>query len=192
MDIALAVDTTDTANLPAVKDFTKKLVTAIADSENAIHFSLLGYGATPATAASFRDLLSKQQMYGQIDGLTGGSGEPRIDLALAAIRKDHFSLEGGMRQGHPRYAIFISSGGNSASSGPLDEGIKNLRELDVKIAAVGASGGVDAAFLNQIATEDTLVFKANTPAELPGLVLTMKNQLCNSEYRLLITLILIS
>jgi len=186
MDITLAVDTTDTANLPAVKDFTKKLVTAIADSENAIHFSLMGYGATPTTATNFRDFLSQQQLHGLIDGLSGGGGEPRVDLALATLRKDHFSLEGGMRQGHPRYVVLISSGGNSASSGPLDEGIQNLRELDVKIAAVGASGGVNGAFLDQIAT-DKLVFKANAPAELPGLVQTMKNQLCNSKLLLFIT-----
>lgn len=185
MEIALAIDTSDSANLPAIKEFAKKLVTAVADTENAIHFSVMGYADTPTTMSTLGEYLSKQQTHGMIDAMSVGAGEPRVDLALAELRKAHFSLEGGVRQGHPRFALFITSKGNSPSSGDLAAPTQALSDVNVNIAAVGTNGAV-GSFVDSLVSKSEFAYKANSPAELQGLITGMKLSLCPGEYSFLL------
>jgi hypothetical protein len=183
MDIALAVDTSaGDADLPAIKAFTKDLVASIADSENAVHFGLLSYAETSKTISNFRDYVSQQQLNTMIDGITATAGrEARVDEALAGIEKDLFSLEGGMRQGHPRYTIFISSGGNSASSAKLDVASKNLQKLKVQMVSVATSSAVDDSFAGELNTADNFKFKAPSVADLRGIVPNIRKELCKGN-----------
>lgn len=54
-------------------------------------------------------------MYELIDNLPKTNDPQRkVDVALAAVIRDFFSLEGGTRRGHPRYLILISTGASSS------------------------------------------------------------------------------
>lgn len=183
MDIALAVDTTvGAADLPAIKTFTKDLVASIADSENTIHFSILTYADTSKTLGNFREYSSQQKLSKMIDSISASPGkDARVDIAVAGIEKDLFSLEGGMRQGHPRYAIFISSGGNSAASAKLSDASKGLKKLKVNMVSVATSGGVDDTFADDLAAPKNLRFKAPSAAALPGIVQNIRKELCKGR-----------
>lgn len=183
MDVAIAMDAT--SSIPD-QDFENQqriathIVNSIADAENSIHYGLLKYGATSQVVADFNRMASDAEIKQAIKSMKKtGDVERRIDTALTTISRGIFSLEGGMRQGHPRNIIFFTSGSSAAGSEDLVKSSKDLRDLGVKITAIGL-GNADEAFLKQLAGNDGLAIKVTQP-EVDSVWSRIQQSICAGE-----------
>lgn len=185
MDIAIAVDATSTTPEPefnGIKSFVTRVIHASADSENNIHYGLLKYGQSPQLLANFRQFESDAKFKKMIaDMQKTADTDRRLDFALQGIKNQIFSLQGGMRQGRPRYALVVVSGPNSPESGDLAEASRSLRALGVNIVAIASNGNVDNALLEQVASDPKLVFRATNPDDFNVIWNDIQNIMCSSK-----------
>jgi len=179
MDVAIAID--DTASDQAFenqKRIATHIVNSIASAENSIHYGLLKYGTTSQVVADFNRMASDADIKEAIKNMQKtGEAERRIDTALTTISSGIFSLEGGMRQGHPRNLIFFTSGSPASGSGDLTKSSKDLLDLGVRITAIGV-GNADEAFLNQLASNGGLAIKVNQPEQVDAVWSQIQQSIC--------------
>jgi len=185
MDVAIAVDATATIPDPefnGVKSFVTRVIHANADSENNIHYGLLKYGQSPQLLASFRQFESDAKFKKMITDMQKTTdNDRRLDFALQGVKNQIFSLQGGMRQGRPRYALVIVSGPNSPDSGDLAEASRLLRGLEVNIIAIASNGNVDNALLEQVASDPKLVFRVNGPDDFNVIWNDIQKVICSRK-----------
>lgn len=185
MDVAIAIDSTSDisdADFNQVKSFTAHLIHSLANAENAIRFSLMQYSQQAKTLVSFLRITTETTLKSIVEKMQKlPESSRRVDIALSTMSKEIFSLAGGMRQGHPRYAVFITSGATSVNSEDLTKASGNLRKLGVNIVAIGVTGGVDGRFLNSLSTEQKFSFPLRSSTELQTLWPRLARQMCNGE-----------
>ena len=184
MDIAIAVDNSDsltTSDFENIKRFLKQLVRGFPSPE--IRFSLLEYGDSATVLTDFRRYRDQIQLEKLIDDMEKGvSPERRVDIALQTIKDEIFSLQGGMRHGHPRYLLFVSSDGSTADFSVLEGAGKQLRDLGVTIVAIGTNRDVPEEFMQKLAGDRSLIYKAEGPGELGDLVLEeLSRKMCSGK-----------
>ena len=184
VDIAIAVDNSDslsTSDFDNIKRFLKQLVRAFPSPE--IRFSLLEYGDSATVLTDFRKYRDQIQLENLIDNMEKGvSPERRVDIALETIKDEVFSLQGGLRHGHPRYLLFVSSDDSTANFSVLEGGGKQLRDLGVTIVAIGTNRDVSEEFLQKLAGDRSFVYKAEEPGQLGDSVLgELSREMCSGN-----------
>jgi hypothetical protein len=92
-----------------------------------------------------------------------------------------FSLEGGIRQGHPRYVIFITGGDTDLASKDLVEAAEPLRDLNVNILAVGVNANVSIAFLSKLASHLKYTYTTTSADDLAEHRLAIEQEMCHGE-----------
>ena len=170
MEVVIAIDNSKGVaggELDAVKNFVSSIIRPLSASENSIRISLMTYGETTQTLARFRDRKPERELLEILSRITASEESGRdINAAFSSIRKDHFSLEGGMRQGHPRLTVFITGGVPTVD---FAQAVKTVKGLDgMRIMAIGTNQAVPDGLLQAISPEN-LIFKANSPADLSGI-----------------------
>lgn len=175
MDVAIAVDNSDavtSSDFDDVKRFVKQLIRRVSNSENNIHFSLLEYSDNATVLTDFRQYRDQLFLENLIDNMAKrGDSQRRVDIALERTKEKIFSLEGGMRQGYPRFLIFVTSADTTADFSVLEGAGKELRDLGVTFVAIGTNRNVPDAFLQKLAGDSSFIYKATQANELSGLVL---------------------
>lgn len=184
MDIAIAVDNSDsltTSDFDNTKRFLKQLVRRFPSPE--IRFSLLEYGASANVLTDFRKYRDQIQLEILIDNMGKRvDSERRVDIALETIKDEIFSLQGGMRHGHPRYLLFVSSDESTANFSVLEGAGKQLRDLGVTIVAIGTNRDVPEEFMQKLAGDRRFVYKAEEPGKLGDLVLKdLSRKMCSGK-----------
>lgn len=86
-----------------------------------------------------------------------------------------------MRQGHPRYVVFITGGDTDAGSANLAKASAALRGLNVNIIAVGINSGVSTAFLGSLASDPKFVYSAASPNGLADIRMKLEQQMCHGK-----------
>lgn len=181
MDVAIAIEnsrTTTSSTFNDVKTFLKRLIRSISSSENNIHFSLLEYGNNATVLTDFRKYRDESYLEKIIDDIPKrNDSQRRVDIALNTTKEKIFSLEGGMRQGYPRFLIFIASN-DSTSTFSLHEGAaKQLRDLGVTIVAIGTNRNIPRSFLEKLAGNGSFVYKANEANEMSEVLSDLTNKM---------------
>ena len=181
MDVAIAIENSRTTTSSAfndVKTFLKRLIRSISSSENNIHFSLLEYGNNATVLTDFRKYRDEPYLEKIIDNIPKrNDSQRRVDIALNTTKEKIFSLEGGMRQGYPRFLIFIASN-DSTSTFSLHEGAaKQLRDLGVTIVAIGTNRNIPRSFLEKLAGNGSFVYKANEANEMSEVLSDLTNKM---------------
>lgn len=145
---------------------------------------MLEYGDSATVLTDFRKYRDQIQLENLIDNMEKGvSPERRVDIALETIKDEVFSLQGGLRHGHPRYLLFVSSDDSTANFSVLEGGGKQLRDLGVTIVAVGTNRDVPEEFLQKLAGDRSFVYKAEEPGQLGDLVLgELSRAMCSGNY----------
>lgn len=184
MDIAIAVDNSDsltTSDFDNTKRFLKQLVRRFPSPE--IRFSLLEYGASANVLTDFRKYRDQIQLEILIDNMGKRvDSERRVDIALETIKDEIFSLQGGMRHGHPRYLLFVSSDESTANFSVLEGAGKQLRDLGVTIVAIGTNRDVPEEFMQKLADDRRFIYKAEEPGKLGDLVLKdLSRKMCSGK-----------
>lgn len=184
MDIAIAVDNSDsltTSDFDNTKRFLKQLVRRFPSPE--IRFSLLEYGASATVLTDFRKYRDQIQLEILIDNMGKRvDSERRVDIALETIKEEIFSLQGGMRHGHPQYLLFVSSDESTANFSVLEGAGKQLRDLGVTIVAIGTNRNVPEEFMQKLAGDRRFIYKAEEPGELGDLVLRdLSRKMCSGK-----------
>ena len=184
MDIAIAVDNSDsltTSDFNNIKRFLKQLVRRFPSPET--RFSLLEYGASATVLTDFRKYRDQIQLEILIENMEKRvDSERRVDIALETIKDEIFSLQGAMRQGHPRYLLFVSSNDSTANFSVLEGAGKKLRDLGVNIVAIGTNRDVPEEFMEKLAGDRRFIYKAEEPGELGELVLEdLSREMCSGK-----------
>ena len=184
MDIAVAVDNSDiitNSDFNNIKRFLKQLVRRFASPD--IRISLLEYGDSATVLADFRKSVDQISLESLIDSIGKSSdSERKVDNALETIKEKIFSLEGGMRPGHPRYLIFVSSGDSTTDFSVQDGPGKQLQDLGVTFVAIGTNRNVPGEFLQKIAGDSRFIYNAEEASELGNLVLgDLSQQMCSGR-----------
>ena len=183
MDIAIAVDNSDsltTNDFNSTKRFLKQLVRRFPSPE--IRFSLLEYGASATVLTDFRKYRDQIQLENHIDNMEKGvDSERRVDIALETIKDEIFSLQGGMRHGHPRYLLFVSSDDSTANFSVFQGAGKQLRDLGVTIVTIGTNRDVPEEFMQELAGDRRFIYKAGEPSDLGDLVLDLSRKMCSGK-----------
>ena len=173
MDVAIAVDNSDattSSEFNNVKRFLKQFINQLASSE--VRFSLLEYGNTANVITDFRRFRDQIYLENLIDNIAKrNDSERRVDAALNTTKEDIFSLAGGFRHGHPRYLVFVSSGGPTAEFNVREGAGKKLRDLGVTFVAIGTNRGVPGAFIQKLAGDSRFIYRAGEPSQLGAIVL---------------------
>lgn len=92
-----------------------------------------------------------------------------------------------MRQGHPRYVIFITGGDTDPSSASLAKASEELRGLGVEIIAIGINSGVSKGFLNNLATNPRFIYSLGGVDELTTIRPAIENEICKGKVTTIIT-----
>jgi len=184
VDIAIAVDNSDsltTGDFDNTKRFLKKLVRRFPSPE--IRFSLLEYGASATVLTDFRKYRDQIQLENLIDNMEKRADpERRVDIALETIKDEIFSLQGGIRHGHPRYLLFVSSDDSTANFSVLEGAGKQLRDLGVTIVAIGTNRDVSDEFMQELAGDRRFIYKVGEPGELGDLVVRdLSRKMCSGK-----------
>lgn len=185
MDVAIAIDSssdTSDADFSQVKSFTSHLIHSLANAENAIRFSLIQYSQQAKTLVRFLRYTTETTLKSIVEKMQKFPDRSRrVDIALSTMGKEVFSLAGGMRQGHPRYAVFITSGATSANSEDLTKASGDLRKLGVNIVAIGVTSNVQRGFLDTLSTQGKFSFPLGSSTELQTLWPRLARQMCNGR-----------
>ena len=175
MDVAIVIENSDALTTSAfndVKTFLKTLIRSISSSENNIHFSLLEYGNSAMLLTDFRKYRDQLYLENIIDNIAKREDlQRRVDIALNTTKEKIFSLEGGMRQGFPRFLIFVTSEDSTSDFNLLEGAGKQLRDLGVTVVAIGTNRNIPSSFLQKLAGDSSFVYKADEANELSALVL---------------------
>lgn len=173
VDIAIAVENSESltsGDFDNIKRFLKQLVRRFPSPE--IRFSLLEYGDNVTVLTDFREYRDEIYLENLIDNMEKRvDSERRVDIALETIKEEIFSLQGGMRHGHPRYLLFVSSDDSTADFSVFEGAGKQLRDLGVTFVAIGTNRDVPEAFMQKLAGDSRFIYKAEQPGELGDLVL---------------------
>lgn len=184
MDVAIAVDNSDSitsSDFNKVKRFLKQFIHQIGSSE--VRFSLLEYGSSASVITDFRKPPDQIYLENIIDNMAKrDDSDRRVDIALETAKEKLFSLEGAMRHGHPRYLVFVSSGGPTAEFNVLEGAAKQLRDQGVTFVAIGTNRDVPGAFMQKLAGDSRFIYRAEEPGELGTLVLSdLSRKLCSGK-----------
>lgn len=184
MDIALAIDTSQDGaggEIGDVKQFVNSIIRPLSTSENSMRLSLMTFGQTTQTLATFRDRFPESVIQEKVSAIVpSGENGRDLNVAFQDIRKNLYSLEGGMRQGHPRVVIFIVGGDAPNNFVDAANAIKSMDGM--RVIAVGTKQAASDNLLAAIASERGLVFKANSPAELSSLKNRIMSSFCQRKY----------
>ena len=186
LDVAIAVENSDAvrgSDFNEIKRFVKKLIRRLSSSENNNHFALLEYGENATILTDFRKYRDQRFLEDLIDNVTKREvSQRRVDIALESIKENIFSLKGGMRQ-VPRYLIFVASDESTADFNVFEGAGKELGTLGVTFVAIGTKRAVPGEFLQKLSGYNSLVYKADVPNELSGLVLDdLIYKMCVGKY----------
>lgn len=175
MDVAIAVENSDAikeSDYDDIKRFIKQLIRQMSSSENSVHFALLEYGNNATVLTDFRKFRGQPFLENLVDNMAKQEdSQKRMDVALRTVKEKVFSLDGGMRQGHPRFIIFIVSDESTAEFDFVEGAGKELRDMDVTSVAIGTNRNVPDKFLDKLTDDSRFVYKADVANEMGGLVL---------------------
>lgn len=175
MDVAIAVENSDAikeSDYDDIKRFIKQLIRQMSSSENSVHFALLEYGNNATVLTDFRKFRGQSFLENLVDNMAKQEdSQKRMDVALRTVKEKVFSLDGGMRQGHPRFLIFIVSDDSTAEFDFVEGAGKELRDMDVAGVAIGTNRNVPDKFLDKLTDDSRFVYKADVASEMGGLVL---------------------
>lgn len=181
MDVAIAIENSRTTTSSAfndVKTFLKRLIRSISSSENNIHFSLLEYGNNATVLTDFRKYRDEPYLEKIIDNIPKrNDSQRRVDIALNTTKEKIFSLEGGMRQGYPRFLIFIASNDSTSTFSFHEGAAKQLRDLGVTIVAIATNRNIPRSFLEKLAGNSSFVYKANEANEMSEVLSDLTNKM---------------
>ena len=186
MDVAIAMGNSEVLTRPdfrEVKIFLKRLIRRVSNSENNIHYSLLDYGDSANVLTDFRKFRDQLYLENLIDNLAKRQDrQQRVDIALETSKEKLFSIEGGMRQGHPRYLIFVAPDEPSIDFDQLSGAAKELRDLGVTVVAIGMNRDVPGSFLQQLASDSRFIYRPDEASELSATVLEdLAYKMCAGE-----------
>lgn len=185
MDVAIAIDTSSDVtdeDFAQVKSFANHVIHSLADSENSIRFGLMEYNEKATKITNFRPYTEETKLKSMINGLKKSSNPNKnVGVALTSLKDELFSLEGGMRQGHPRYAIVITSGKSSEEPEVLTKASESLRQLGVNIIPVGINKDVDKSFLDSLKTSGSASLRPS--AELKSLWPKLQMEMCSGKLK---------
>ena len=185
MDVALAIDTSNALSVEdfqEVKRFAKQLTNAYANSENNVHFGVLQFSEDAQTMLNFREYKSEHDVWAVLDGLERtGNAARRVDNALRLALEEVLSLEGGVRQGHPRYLIVFISGNPSSTDEELSKAAEAIKAYNVTVITMNVGPRVDSKTLLRIASGREFLFGVGNAAELINLAPTLQTRLCHGK-----------
>ena len=187
MDIAFALDTSESTSsfdFRNMKIFAKRLINTMANSENNIHFGVMEFGENAQTLLNFREYRSEPHVRNVIEKIEkGSSSKMRLDKALGVAHQEIFSLAGGIRQGFPRYLVFLLSDSSSNGFEDIAKATKSLTEAGVTVVAIGINEAVEGDVLRALASDKDHFFRGDTSAELNALLPTLQGRLCHRKYK---------
>ena len=117
---------------------------------------------------------------GEVDKLrpSFSNHQSRLDPALKLASTYLFTKQGGARDGVPKVAFVITDGRASSQ-----QAILTLREMGVKVFAVGIGRNADPVALGSLVERPEDVFMINGSNHLAGMVSNLKEQVKKAEYR---------
>ena len=185
MDVALAIDTSNALSVEdfqGIKTFAKQLMNAGANSENNVHFGVLQFSEDAQTMLNFREYKSEHDVWAVLDGLEQtGNAARRVDEALRLALEEVLSLEGGVRQGHPRYLIVFISGNPSSTDEELSKAAEAIKAYNVTVIVINIGARVDSETLLRIASGREFLFGVENAAELRSRAPTLQKSLCHGK-----------
>lgn len=156
VDIFYVVDTSQDvqkSTINSMKAFLIQLSRVYNVSRNGARISVLSYGETSRVHLKLGQGTSMSALRQSLNSITETSGPRRLDKALALVRDNIVGLKDGVRKESARTVIVLTAGRNLPTVlQDLLSVSKDLRQLNVDVAAVGIGPNVDRSELRQIAS----------------------------------------
>ena len=188
MDVGIIIDISESitaANLKDTKTFVKSLVSGFANAENSVRVGIMTFDRVSRVIARFDESLSENNIRAVVDGISIGNGPPvRMESLVTSVKEQLFSLEGGVRQGHPRKVIFLTSGASSWKTKSLEKSLAGLDGLGLTRLAVGIASNVQRELLQSLASANNLAFQVTKTSQLSSFVPDIQGKLCEGNKKI--------
>ncbi|XP_078378137.1 uncharacterized protein LOC144661308 isoform X1 [Oculina patagonica] len=192
LDIALLIDASGSIsrrNFGKFKEFLERLVDRFDISESGTHIALIEYSTDASVQLRFNDFSGAQlnavNVKRKITSLPHTRGFTYIDKALALADTEIFSAKGGMRLNVAKIAIIMTDGSQTVPRGDprsttevLDSAVTPIKDKGITVMSIGIGKSVILVDLVTLATDDTVVFLAESFEALDEIATDVKEGKC--------------
>ena len=163
-----------------MKTFVSNLAAKFQISSGGSRAAVVLYSTRATTPIRFRDHTSPRSFSSAVQRLRHERGYTRIDLALTRAYFDLFSTRVNSRFLVPKFAFVLTDGAQTQTSGytPLDRASKRLKDVGVRVIAIGIGKRVNTDELKQIASSDKDVIIAQSFDKLLAIVEPLTSSAC--------------
>lgn len=173
-DVAFVVDTSGSINdenFIKQKDFIKVLASSFDPSLDQHQLGLISYSSEAQMEVSFLDKVDTIQFERAVDRVPHTKGRTRLDKALKLAASQMFSANGGTRLRKRKIMVILTDGRQSRDPDtiPLQDAVRPLRQLGVRIYTVAIGDEVDLKELYQVTERKEDVFPVSDFADLANM-----------------------
>lgn len=132
---------------------------------------LISYSSDAQMEVSFQEKADPKEFEEALDRVPHTKGRTRLDKALKLASSQLFTASGGARSGQRKVMIILTDGRQSQDPDtvPLQEAVRPLRQLGVRIYTVAIGDEVDLKELYQVTERNEDVFPVSDFADLANM-----------------------
>lgn len=182
-DVAFLMDSSGSisrSNYGKMKTFVARLAAQFRISPSGSRAAVVLYSTTASTVIRFGAYTSAETFETAVQRLRHERGYTRIDLALGTAYFDLFRTRVNTRFLVPKIAFVLTDGEQTTTSGytPLDRAALTLKNVGVRIIAIGIGSKVNKDELKQIASSDKDVIVTKSFNDLLPIVEPLTQSAC--------------
>lgn len=182
-DLAFIVDTSGSItdeNFKKQKDFVKAIASSFDPSTTNHQLGLISYSTNARMQVSFKDNTKLEEFEKAVDSMLHIKGRTRLDNALKLATSQLFNPNDEINSGQRKSVIILTDGRQSQDPGavPLQDAVRPLRQLGVRIYVVAVSSELDLEELYQLTEKKDDVFTTSYFDDLAKMANDVARETC--------------
>ena len=166
-------------NFKKQQDFVKTLASSFDPVSTKHQLGLISYSSNAQIEVSFKDNTDGEEFEKAVDHMLHAKGRTRLDKALKLASSELFTTNGGMRSGQSKTMIIITDGRQSvADTVSLKDAVRSLKQLGVRIYAIGIGDEVDLNELQELTKSNEDIFTVNDFNDLANMANDIAPKTC--------------
>jgi hypothetical protein len=189
IDIAAVIDVSDNlspSDLPAIKNFLKKVGSNFHVATYASHMSVILAGAEVRAVIGLSALgASKHKFPPAVDeSVKHLGGAWSLDKGLSLVKESVFTVENGARPFIPKVVLIMTNGQQTnGSNDVLQSRAKDLHDMGMQVYVVGVGDGVSRDELGLMVTnESEYLYHVDGFEDLNTLAVNISNDICKRDH----------
>ncbi|CAH1783538.1 unnamed protein product [Owenia fusiformis] len=182
-DIVLAVDSSGSITEDQFKQmlqFIELLIEQLDIGDDLNKVGMITFNDMASIEFNLNDYDTKNTLIAAVQQIQYSNGATHTWHALNTVRTTMFTSENGDRADFPNIVVVLTDGVSTVQKEKTVPEALLLRQDGVSIVTVAIGNGADDTELLQMASDTSLLFEAQSFEDLPAIVTSLSNAICNN------------